>query len=93
MGVFGAVFLPVSTRHTRAVTMQLIAQLAREKPPPQQLLLLAEDHTDVDVALDSPQHRVLLTWAAAGSEDTELGVNMEPEVCHGTTDVYARVQA
>ena len=33
------------------------------------------------------------SWAAAGSEDTELGVNMEPEVCHGTTEVYARVQA
>ena len=32
-------------------------------------------------------------WAAAGSEDTELGVNMEPEVDHGTKEVYARVQA
>jgi DNA methylase/MerR HTH family regulatory protein len=32
-------------------------------------------------------------WAAAGFEDTELGVNMEPEVGHGTTEVYARVQA
>ena len=33
------------------------------------------------------------TWPAAGSEDTELGVLMEPEVCHGATEVYARVQA
>jgi hypothetical protein len=32
-------------------------------------------------------------WAAAGSEDTELGVLMEPEVGHGTTEVYRRVQA
>jgi hypothetical protein len=32
-------------------------------------------------------------WAAAGFVDTELGVNMEPEVGHGTTEVYARVQA
>jgi CreA protein len=34
-----------------------------------------------------------LVWPAAGSEDTELGVNMGPEVDHGTTEVYARVQA
>ena len=32
-------------------------------------------------------------WPAAGSEDTELGVLMEPEVGHGATEVYARVQA
>jgi hypothetical protein len=32
-------------------------------------------------------------WAAAGFVDTELGVFMEPEVCHGTTEVYAGVQA
>ena len=32
-------------------------------------------------------------WAAAGFEDTELGVNIEPEVDHGTSEVYAGVQA
>ena len=32
-------------------------------------------------------------WPAAGFEDTELGVLMEPEVGHGTTEVHARVQA
>jgi hypothetical protein len=32
-------------------------------------------------------------WAAAGSEDTELGVLMELEVGHGETEVYAGVQA
>ena len=32
-------------------------------------------------------------WPAAGFEDTELGVLMEPEVGHGTTEVYAGVQA
>ena len=32
-------------------------------------------------------------WPAPGFEDTKLGVFMEPEVCHGTTEVYARVQA
>src|SRR5262249_31199508 len=32
-------------------------------------------------------------WPAPGSEDTELGVLMEPEVGHGETEVYSRVQA
>jgi hypothetical protein len=32
-------------------------------------------------------------WPAPGSEDIELGVLMEPEVGHGETEVYARVQA
>ena len=32
-------------------------------------------------------------WPAPGSEDTELGVLMEPEVGHGETEIYAGVQA
>ncbi len=32
-------------------------------------------------------------WPAPGSEDTELGILMEPEVGHGEAEVYARVQA
>ena len=32
-------------------------------------------------------------WPAPGSEDTELGVLMEPEVGHGEAEVYPRVQA
>ena len=32
-------------------------------------------------------------WPAPGSEDTELGVFMGPEVRHGAAEVYARVQA
>ena len=32
-------------------------------------------------------------WPAPGSGDTELGVLMELEVCHGETEVYSRVQA
>ena len=32
-------------------------------------------------------------WPAPGSEDTELGVLMGPEVRHGEAEVYARVQA
>jgi FMN phosphatase YigB (HAD superfamily) len=34
-----------------------------------------------------------IVWPAPGSEDTELGVLMEPEVGHGETEVYPRVQA
>src|SRR5262249_33315336 len=37
--------------------------------------------------------RFRLQWPAPGSEDTELGVLMEPEVGHGETEVYSRVQA
>jgi hypothetical protein len=33
------------------------------------------------------------SWPAPGSEDTELGVLIEPEVGHGETEVYPRVQA
>jgi hypothetical protein len=33
------------------------------------------------------------SWPAPGSEDTELGVSMEPEVDHGEAEIYARVQA
>ena len=32
-------------------------------------------------------------WPAPGSEDTELGIFMEPEVRHGEAEVYERVQA
>ena len=32
-------------------------------------------------------------WPAPGSEDTELGVFMEPEVSDGKTKVHTRVQA
>jgi membrane protein YqaA with SNARE-associated domain len=35
----------------------------------------------------------LLATLAPGSEDTELGVLMEPEVGHGEAEVYTRVQA
>jgi catechol 2,3-dioxygenase-like lactoylglutathione lyase family enzyme len=45
-----------------------------------------------------PDYRILSNragenWPAPGSEDTDLGVLMEPEVGHGETEVYARVQA
>jgi hypothetical protein len=33
------------------------------------------------------------SWPAPGSEDTELGVLLEPEVDHGEAEVYAGVQA
>jgi hypothetical protein len=35
----------------------------------------------------------LAKWPAPGSEDTELGVLMGPEVSHGETKVYGGVQA
>ena len=46
-----------------------------------------------DVFAKSPLGHSLTDWPAPGSEDTELGVLMEPEVGHGETEVYTRVQA
>jgi hypothetical protein len=42
---------------------------------------------------ESPRSRFQAVWPAPGSEDIELGVLMEPEVRHGETEVYTRVQA
>jgi hypothetical protein len=36
---------------------------------------------------------IVENWPAPGSEDTELGVSMEPEVDHGEAEVHTRVQA
>jgi hypothetical protein len=35
----------------------------------------------------------LTNWPAPGSEDTELGVILEPEVVYGTQTLWTRVQA
>jgi len=40
--------------------------------------------------VDSPASRSCY-WPAPGSEDTELGVLLEPEVAHGEAEVYAGV--
>jgi hypothetical protein len=56
----------------------------------------AEIGTAVGKLLDQiwyNRHLNLKSWPAPGSEDTELGVLMELEVCHGATEVYAGVQA
>jgi hypothetical protein len=45
-----------------------------------------------DVFLTSIAHHLPPEyWPAPGSEDTELGVLMEPEVSHGKAEVYTRV--
>jgi hypothetical protein len=36
---------------------------------------------------------VPLVWPAPGSEDTELGVILEPEVVYGTQTLCTRIQA
>ena len=64
-------------------------------PTPQNLaiefwnLLFLAQHEGVIIGNDDARS----AWAAAGSEDTELGVLMELEVGHGATEIYARVQA
>jgi hypothetical protein len=48
----------------------------------------------VDAALiEGPLLVEVVDLACTGSEDTELGVLMEPEVGQGGTEVYTRVQA
>ena len=49
------------------------------------------DYASLIRALDYELAKSL--WPAPGSEDTELGVLMEPEVGHGEAEVYTRVQA
>jgi transposase len=50
-------------------------------------------NTSVSVCAITHATREADNWPAPGSEDTKFGVKLEPEVCHGQTEVYARVQA
>jgi hypothetical protein len=50
--------------------------------------------THRDIFLENPLKLPVLgtdLWPAPGSEDTELGVLLEPEVDHGEAEVYAGV--
>ncbi len=47
--------------------------------------------TNLDIGCGTGLTSVI--WPAPGSEDTELGVFMGPEVGHGETKVYTGVQA
>ena len=49
-------------------------------------------HIDADLKLTFAAS-IPFVWPAPGSEDTELGVLMEPEVDHGEAEVHAGVQA
>jgi tetratricopeptide (TPR) repeat protein len=53
---------------------------------------LAYQHSQVG-NVDMALYHYQKIWPAPGSADTELGVLMEPEVGHGETEVYTRVQA
>jgi hypothetical protein len=69
----------------RLVELTNLKQLSRELPVKLAFLDLREP---------KEVHRLNKTvWPAPGSEDTELGVLMGPEVRHGEAEVYARVQA
>jgi hypothetical protein len=50
-------------------------------------------HARLDTFLEVTREAFASDWPAPGSEDTELGVLMEPEVGHGEAEVYTRVQA
>jgi hypothetical protein len=52
-----------------------------------------ENHCPVIIEYKRDTNPNVVNWPAPGSEDTELGVFMGPEVSHGETKVYAGVQA
>jgi len=57
-------------------------------------LYLADNEFQSKFALqENFSNQKAVYWPAPGSEDTELGVLMEPEVGHGETEIYAGVQA
>ena len=55
--------------------------------------VLEKDEWDELCDTTEKQEAKTTAWPAPGSADTELGVLMEPEVCHGETEVYTGVQA
>jgi hypothetical protein len=55
--------------------------------------VLEKDEWDELCDTREKQEAKTTAWPAPGSADTELGVLMEPEVCHGETEVYTGVQA
>jgi hypothetical protein len=66
--------------------------LARERQPAE-LEQAASAETTVPEKYDYKESQLHPFWPAPGSADTELGVFMGPEVSHGETEVYTRVQA
>ena len=55
---------------------------------------IVRDRTNtLKINTDAAERVIARYWPAPGSEDTEFGVLMEPEVRHGEAEVYAGVQA
>jgi hypothetical protein len=54
---------------------------------------MEEEEEDASIDLTDIDAENSLEWPAPGFADTELGVLMELEVCHGETEVYTGVQA
>ena len=73
------------TRFTHSLGVMHLAKIMYER-----ICRNMSEKEDCDTKL---QTCVAALWPAPGSEDTELGVLMEPEVDHGEAEVYTRVQA
>ena len=76
----------------RCVQARVTAFLRKSLAKAAQDVLTLETMARTEGLLGERQ-RITDAWPAPGSEDTELGVLMEPEVGHGETEVYPRVQA
>ena len=70
---------------TRAANQDLIASVLRR--------VAVEREVMQAVQFEYIREAKSYKWPAPGSEDTEFGVLMEPEVRHGEAEVYAGVQA
>ena len=72
--------------------------MAKDQKPADQMdafskQAMAQAHEALNTYFDFLKKSVSSFWPAPGSEDTEFGVFMGPEVRHGETKVYAGVQA
>jgi hypothetical protein len=82
-------FIKDSSEQVRAAAEKRIAEWIKKRFPKPSPIDVPPDKVDSLIEAIKQQ----ATWPAPGSEDTELGVLMEPEVSHGETEVYAGVQA
>jgi hypothetical protein len=75
------------------VDFSLFCPVIFDRPPQGSAPYLYSKKDEMQRILSEAANMKNSHWPAPGSEDTELGVLMGPEVRHGEAEVYARVQA
>jgi type I restriction enzyme, S subunit len=88
-GATGTAQKTVSLKLLRSIRLPRMSSSAQEA-----VMARLDSADDVSQQLEAIyRRRIDAVWSAPGSEGTELGVLMEPEVRHGEAEVYTRVQA